>query len=82
MVLICWRGNVHVMDSPPTHELEMPSAQVWAFIKGSSRDPPPLWGTMSKLQALAIHYIHQAWHTLPSPSPQILGDPSHGPPSL
>jgi hypothetical protein len=28
-----------------------------------------LWGTMSKLQALARHYIHQAWHTLPSPSP-------------
>jgi hypothetical protein len=32
-------GNVHAMDSPPTHELEMPSAQVGPFIQGSSCDP-------------------------------------------
>jgi hypothetical protein len=41
-------GNVHAMDSPPTHEMEMPSAQVGPFIQGSSRDPPPLWGMLSK----------------------------------
>jgi hypothetical protein len=34
-------GNVHVMDNPPNHELEMPSAQVGPFIQGSSRDLPP-----------------------------------------
>ncbi len=41
-------GNVHAMDNPPTHELEMPSAQVGPFIQGSSHDPPPSWGTLSK----------------------------------
>jgi hypothetical protein len=39
-------GNVLAMDSPPTHELEIPSAQVGPFIQVSSRDPPPSWGTL------------------------------------
>jgi len=51
-------GNVHAMDSPRTHELEMPSAQVGLVIQGSSRDPPPLWGTLLKVQASIEHYIH------------------------
>jgi hypothetical protein len=39
-------GNVRAMDSPPTHELKMPSAQVGPFIQGSSRDLPPSWRMM------------------------------------
>jgi len=42
-------GNIHAMDSPLIHELDMPSAQVGPFIQGSSHDPPPSWGTLSKL---------------------------------
>jgi hypothetical protein len=57
----------------------VPSAQVGPFIQGSSHDPPPLWGTLSKFQALNIHYIHQAWHIMPSPSPHVLVDLGHGP---
>lgn len=34
-------GNVHVMDSPHTHELEMLGAQVGLGIQDSSRDLPP-----------------------------------------
>ncbi len=45
-------GNVHAMDSPPTHELEMPGAQVGPFIQGSSRDPPPSWGMLLELREL------------------------------
>jgi hypothetical protein len=44
-------GNVHVMDSSLTHEMEMQGAQVGPFIQGSSRDPPPSWGTLLELQA-------------------------------
>jgi hypothetical protein len=72
-------GNVDVMDNPPTHELEMLGAHIGPFIQGSSCNPPPSWGMLLELHALAIHYIHQAWHILPSPSPQVLVDPSHGP---
>jgi len=39
-------GNVHVMDTPPTHKLEMSSAQVGLVIQGSSRDLPSSWGTL------------------------------------
>ncbi len=44
-------GNVHVMDSPFTHEMEMSSAQGGPFIQGSSRDPPPSWGMLLEFQA-------------------------------
>jgi hypothetical protein len=50
--------NVHAMDSPLNHELEMSNAQVGPFIQGSSRGPPPLWGTLSELQTSSRHYIH------------------------
>jgi len=53
-------GNAHAMDSPPTRELEMLSAQVGPFIQGSPHDSPPSWETLSKLQAPTKHYIHQA----------------------
>ncbi len=39
-------------------------------------------GMLSNLQAYAIHYIHQAWHTLPSPNPHVPIDTSYGPPGL
>lgn len=51
-------GNVHVMDSPHTHELEMSNAQVGLGIQDSSCDLPPSWGTLLELQTLARHYIH------------------------
>jgi hypothetical protein len=34
-------GDVHVMDNPHVHELEIPCAHVGPFIHGSSCDPPP-----------------------------------------
>jgi hypothetical protein len=34
---------------------------------------------LSELKALARHYIYQAWYILPSLSPQVHVDPSHGP---
>jgi hypothetical protein len=71
-------GNVHVMDSSPAHELKMSNPQVGPFIQGSSHDLPPSWGTLSKLKALTKHYIHQAWHILPSPSPHVHVDPKPG----
>ncbi len=43
-------GNVHVMDSLPTHELEMLGVQVGPFMQGLSHDPPPSWGTLSECQ--------------------------------
>ncbi len=42
----------------------MPIIQVFPL------DLRPPWGTLIEPQALANHYIHQAWHTLSSPSPQ------------
>jgi hypothetical protein len=50
-------GNVHAMDSPPTREMEMSSAQIGPFIQGSSSDPSPSWGTLLEPQALAKHYF-------------------------
>jgi len=44
-------GNVHVMDNPSTHEMEMSGAQVGPFIQGSSCDLPPSWGTLLEFQA-------------------------------
>jgi hypothetical protein len=52
------KGNVHVMDNLPAHELEMLGAQVRPFMQGSSHDPPPSWGTLLELQASTEHYIH------------------------
>jgi hypothetical protein len=45
----------------------------------SPLDLRPPWGTLIKLQASTSHYIHQAWHTLPSPSPQSLMNLGNGP---
>jgi hypothetical protein len=42
-------------------------------------DPRPPWGTLTKLHASASHYIHQAWHTLSSPSPQSFVNLGNGP---
>ncbi len=75
-------GNIHVMDSPPTHELEMPNAHVGPFIQGLPCDPPPSWRMLSKFQTSARHYVHQAWQILLSPSLQLFVNLGHGPPSL
>jgi hypothetical protein len=48
----------------------------------SPLDLKPPWGTLTKFQALDSHYIHRAWHILPSPSPQSLMNLGNGPPSL
>ncbi len=48
----------------------------------SPLDPRPPWGTLIEFQALTNHYIHQAWHTLPSLSPQSLVNLGNGPPGL
>jgi len=42
-------------------------------------DPKPPWRILIELQTLANHYIHQAWHALPSPSPQSLVNFGNGP---
>jgi len=52
--------NVHAMDSPFIHELDILGAQVGPFIQGSSHYPQPSWGTLLKLYASARHYIHKA----------------------
>ncbi len=43
-----------------------------SIIHVSPLDPRPPWGTLTELQALTSHYIHQTWHILSSPSPQSL----------
>ncbi len=50
-----------------------------SLIQISTLDPNPPWGTLIKLQALAIHFIHQVWHLLPSLSPQTFVDVGNGP---
>jgi hypothetical protein len=45
-------------------------------------DPKLPWGILTKFQASTNQYIYQAWHTLPSPSPQSFMNVGNGPPSL
>ncbi len=42
-------------------------------------DPRPPWGILIEFQTLVSHYIHQAWHAWPSPSPQSLVNLGNGP---
>ncbi len=65
-------GNVHYHDAPPNGELVVSRPQGMPIIPIFPLDLKPLWDTLIKLQTLANHYIHQAWHTLPSLSPQSL----------
>jgi hypothetical protein len=61
----------------------MSMQQGMEFIPISTLDPKKPWGTLSKLQTLAIHdYIHQAWHILPSPNPHSFVHVDNGPPGL
>jgi hypothetical protein len=75
-------GNVHDQDAPPNGELVMSRAHGILIILISPLDPRPPWSTLTELQASACHYIHQAWHILPSPNPQSLVNLGNGPPSL
>ncbi len=45
----------------------------------SPLDPRPPCSILIEFQALANHYIHQAWHILPSPSPQSFVNLGNGP---
>jgi hypothetical protein len=44
------------------------------FIQDSTFDHNTLGGMLTKLQALANHFIHQVWHILLSSSPHTLMD--------
>lgn len=39
-------------------------------------------GTLLELEVVVNHHIHQVWHILPSPSPQLFMDAGNGPPRL
>jgi len=45
----------------------------------SPMDPRPPWVILIEFQTLVNHYIHQAWHALPSPSQQSLENLGNGP---
>lgn len=60
-------------------ELTISRSHGISFIQVSTLDPNPPWGTLIKLQALALHFIHQVWHILPSLSPQTFVDVGNGP---
>jgi hypothetical protein len=75
-------GNVHDHDAPPNGELAMLGPHEVIIILIFPLDPWPPWGTLNEFQSSINHYIHQVWHTLPSPSPCSLMDVNNGPPSL
>jgi len=72
-------GNVHDQDAPPNGELAVLKPHGMPIIPIFPLDPRPPWGILIKLQTLASHYINQAWHALPSPSPQSLVNLGNGP---
>jgi hypothetical protein len=51
-------GNVHDQDAPPNGELVVLGSQGMPVIPVSPLDLRPPWGTLTKPQALASHYIH------------------------
>jgi hypothetical protein len=53
-------GNVHDQDIPPNGELIVLRPHGMLVIQVFPLDPTPPWGTLTKLHALASHYIHQA----------------------
>ncbi len=67
---------------PPSGELVMSRPQRIPLISIFPLDPRSTWGTLTKFQALVSHCIHQAWHTLLSPSPHSFMDGNNGPPRL
>ncbi len=75
-------GNVHNHDAPPNGELAMSGPHEMIIIPIFPLDPWPPWGVLNEFQSSISHYIHQVWHTLPSPSLCSLMDVSNGPPSL
>jgi len=72
-------GNVHDQDTPPNGELAVLGPHAMPIIPIFPLDPRPPCGILIEFQALATHYIHQAWHALLSPSPQSLVNLGNGP---
>jgi hypothetical protein len=66
----------------PNGELSMLGPQGMPIILVFPLDLRPPWGTLIEFQASTNHYIHQTWHTLPSPSLQSLVNLHNGPPSF
>jgi hypothetical protein len=62
-------GNIHDHDAPPNGEFVMLRLKGMPSVLISLLDPKPPWGTLTKLQTLVSHYIHQVWHNWLSPSP-------------
>jgi len=72
-------GNVHDQDTIPNGELAMLGQQGMPIIPISPLDLRPPYDILIEFQALASHYVHQAWHVMPSPSPQSLVNLGNGP---
>ncbi len=62
----------------PNGELVMLMIGGNLLIQELTLDSIPPWSTLSKLQALANHYIHQACYILPSPNTKLLVDTNNG----
>jgi hypothetical protein len=54
------KGNIHDQDVPLSGELMMSKPQRIPLISNFPLDPKSTWGTLTKFQTLASHYIHQA----------------------
>jgi len=72
-------GNVHDQDTPPNGELAMLGPHGMPIIPISLLDHGPPCSILIEFQALVSHYIHQAWHALPSPNPQSFMNLGNGP---
>jgi hypothetical protein len=51
-------------------------------IQASTLDPSSPWGTLIKVHASTIHFIHHSWHTSLSPSSHTFVDVGNGLPRL
>jgi hypothetical protein len=74
--------NKRLATKPSNGELAMSRLEGMPIIPLFPLDLKLPWGILTKLQASTSHYIYQAWHILPSPSPQSFMNVGNGPPSL
>jgi hypothetical protein len=63
------KGNIYDQDEPLNGEFTMLMVDEMPFLQELTLDPMPPQGILLELQELTNHYIHLAWHILPSPSP-------------
>jgi hypothetical protein len=77
-----FEGNHRDRGDPPNGELTMIIMNLTSGIPSLMLDPIPRWGTLSNLKTLVDVCIQKAWHTLPSPSLQIVVEIGNGPPKL